>query len=60
MLPSSIERRLQHVEKVVNRIESELSCNYFSNQLISYLLSEIKEMIDDLRIIIESELPEKE
>lgn len=60
MLPASIERRLQHMEKVVNRIESELSCNCFNNQLISYLLSEIKEMTDDLRIIIESELPEKE
>lgn len=60
MLPASIERRLQHLECVVSRIESELSMNCFNNSLITYLLGDIKTTADDLRVIIESELPEKE
>lgn len=34
--------------------------NCFNNSLITYLLGDIKTTADDLRVIIESELPEKE
>lgn len=52
MLPSSIERRLQYVNNLVNLIEKELKKDAFDIKDVSNLLSEIKETTNDLSAII--------
>lgn len=58
MLPSSIERRLQYVNNLVNLIEKELKKDAFDIKDVSNSLSEIKETTNDLSAIIRCYLDE--